>query len=56
MNSEIFYYLNIDDIQEVANQELERDLTDEEIEKIKDRIAENVNWYDAISSAISELS
>ncbi len=51
-NHEIIYSLNIMDIQTVAQQEIDRDLTAEEIEKIKDSIAENINWYDAISDAI----
>ena len=51
-NQDIIYSLNIDDIQTVAQQEIERELTREEIEKIKDPIAANINWYDAISNAI----
>ncbi|RQW05055.1 MAG: hypothetical protein EH225_05030 [Calditrichaeota bacterium] len=49
---QIVYSLNIMDIQTVAQQEIDRDLTDKEIEKIKDSIAENINWYDAILDAI----
>ncbi len=48
----IFYSLNIADIQNVAQQELERNLSEIEIESIKDLIASNINWYDAIANAI----
>lgn len=51
---QIVYSLNEEDIQTVANQELERDLSSQEIEKIKDTIAEKINWYDAIAEAIEE--
>lgn len=50
----IFYYLTVEDIQTVANQELERDLTFSEIEKIKENIIEKINWYDAIADSINE--
>ena len=51
-NDEIVYVLTIEDIQTVANEQLGRDLVQEEIEKIKDSIAENISWYDAITQAI----
>ena len=51
-NDEIIYSLNITDLQTVARQEIGRDLTNEEIEEIKDSIASKINWYDAISDAI----
>ena len=49
------YQLTVEDIQEVANQELERELSLEEIELIRDRIAERIPWYDAIAGAIDEM-
>ncbi|HEU4576444.1 MAG TPA: hypothetical protein VFS36_15685 [Chitinophagaceae bacterium] len=54
MRSKIIYSLNEEDIQTVAHQELERNLSSEEIEKIKGLIAEKINWYDVISEAINE--
>jgi len=53
-NDEIIYSLNIADIQTVAQQEIGRDLTHKEIEKIKDSIATKIDWYDAISDAINQ--
>jgi hypothetical protein len=49
---EIVYSLNIEDVQTVAVQEIDRELTEEEIEKIKDAIGEKINWYDAILDSI----
>ncbi len=53
-NNKIVYSLNEQDIQTVSNQELGRNLSSEEIEKIKDAIAEKINWYDAITETINE--
>jgi hypothetical protein len=50
----VIYSLTVEDVQEVANQELGRDLTDNEIKKIKDIIAEKITWYDAILDTINE--
>lgn len=48
----VFYSLNYGDIQTVAMDSIERELTLEEITRIEYIIAENVNWYDAIDDAI----
>lgn len=52
--NKIIYSLNEEDIQTVSNQELGRDLSSEEIKKIKDAIAEKINWYDVIAETIDE--
>ncbi len=49
------YQLTTEDVQTVAQQEIERELTPEEIENIKDTIAEKIPWYDAISDSITEV-
>ena len=54
MRSKIIYYLNEEDVQTVAIEELGRNLSSEEIKKLKDLIAEKINWYDAIAEAINE--
>ena len=53
-SSKIIYSLNEEDIQTVAFQELQRNLSSEEIEKIKNAVAEKINWYDAIANSINE--
>lgn len=52
---EIIYSLNIEDIQTVATQEINRELTDNEIENILVLIAARIRWYDAIAESINEL-
>ncbi len=52
---EPFYYLTIEDIQEVADQELDRELTPEEIKLVQDRVGDYISWYDAIALAIDEM-
>ncbi len=44
-NNQLIYSLTVD-------QEIERDLLPDEIEKIIDAIAEKINWYDAIADSI----
>jgi len=53
--NEIVYKLIIEDIQNVALEELDRELTHQEIQKLIDPIAENIPWYDAIARAINEV-
>lgn len=48
------YKLTVGDIQNVASQELERNLTNKEIDNIIDSIAERIPWYDAIADAIKD--
>lgn len=52
--NKIIYQLTIEDIQEVAMQELERELSAKEIKKLIDPIAEKIPWYDVIADAINE--
>lgn len=54
MKNKIIYSLNINDVQTVAEQEIGRRLSLEEINAIEDDVAENINWYEAIANAILE--
>jgi hypothetical protein len=53
-NERIVYSINVSDIQEVANEVLERELTKEEISLIEDSIADHIDWFQAIENAIDE--
>ena len=53
-SSKIIYSLNVEDIQTVALEEIERNLSPEEIEKIKESIADKIYWYNAIADSINE--
>ncbi len=48
----IIYSINIEDIQNVAEQELERKLTAKELKLVEDKIGDYINWYEAILNAI----
>lgn len=50
----VIYQLTIEDLQRVALDTLGRELTATEITLIEEKFAENINWYDAIQSAINE--
>ena len=52
-NEKIVYSINVKDIQTVAQEEIERNLTLDEITKIENTIAENIDWYGAIVDAIN---
>jgi hypothetical protein len=53
--NEVFYELCVDDIQEVAEEKLDRELTPEEIKYVEDHVGDYISWYDAISYTIDEL-
>jgi hypothetical protein len=52
----VVYSITVSDIQEVARQEIERELSTEEIKLIQDRLGEKIHWYDAIAESIDELT
>ncbi|KKO20881.1 MAG: hypothetical protein BROFUL_00388 [Candidatus Brocadia fulgida] len=43
----IIYSINIDDIQNVAEQELERKLTAKELRLVEGKVGDYINWYEA---------
>jgi len=53
--NKILYSLNAEDFQNVADELIERHLTDEEINKIADWVADNIPWHDLISDGIAEI-
>ncbi len=56
-SSKIIYQLIVEGVQTVAVDQLGRKLSEAEIVNIKDAIAENIPWFDAIAYAIrSKLS
>lgn len=50
----VIYQLTVEDLQRVAMDTLGRELNATEINLIEEKFAENINWYDAIQSAINE--
>lgn len=47
-NSKIIYSLNNEDVQNVAESELGRKLTENELKIVEDDIGDNIDWYEAI--------
>ena len=54
INQKIVYSINVDDIQTVAQLDIDRELTRDDIVSIEDSITENIGWYDAIAAAIND--
>lgn len=52
--NEIIHSLSIEDIQQVAEENFGRKLTNKEIKKILDPISDRIPWYDAIYEAIKD--
>ena len=50
--NKIIYSINIEDVQNVAEQELERKLTAKELRLVEDKIGDCINGYEAIHNAI----
>lgn len=53
-NERIVYSINVSDIQEVAEQVLERKLTKKEIALVEDSVGDYIDWVQAIENAICE--
>ena len=53
-NSEKFYSLSIEDIQNVAQDCLGRDLSDAEVVVVIPEIEKRIEWYDVIYDSIAE--
>jgi hypothetical protein len=49
----IIYSINVEDLQNVAEQEIDRELTDKEIEFIENRLGDYLDWYGVIASAMN---
>ena len=52
--SKVIYSVNVEDLQTVAEQELERELTNDEIEIVEKRLGDYLDWYGAIASTLNE--
>jgi hypothetical protein len=53
-NDRIIYSINIGDIQEVANQVLERRLAKEEVILVEKSVGDYIDWFQAIENSIRE--
>lgn len=55
MKNRIIYRLTEEDVQTVASDIINRKLNKREINSIEEIIADNIKWYDAIESAITNV-
>jgi len=53
--NKIIYSINIEDVQKVAEDELGRELNEDELKLIEKNIGEYFSWHETISMAINEL-
>jgi hypothetical protein len=51
-DEQIVYTLNVKDIRNVVEQEGLRELSDEEIREIEDKLGDEIDWYECILSAM----
>ncbi|MCB1189867.1 MAG: hypothetical protein H6611_10325 [Ignavibacteriales bacterium] len=50
---EIIYSINIEDVQNVAMEELDRKLSESELEAIADKIGDYIPWYEIIAEMLN---
>ena len=53
-DSRIIYSINIEDVQNIASQELDRELIDEELKLVENKIGDYIDWYGAIELTIND--
>jgi len=47
------YEISVDDLQQVAKEVLERELTDDEITAVGNSVGDYIDWFQAIENAIN---
>ncbi|MHB8578547.1 MAG: hypothetical protein ACYDA4_01640 [Ignavibacteriaceae bacterium] len=52
----IVYSLCIGDIQDVAEEKLERKLDEQELKEVVDKVGDYIPWFDAIENTFDDLN
>lgn len=52
--SKIIYSINIEDIQNVAEEELGRKLNRKELKAVEDKLGDYISWHETISFALND--
>jgi hypothetical protein len=52
----ILYSISVEDVRHVAEEEGLRELTDDEIKRIGNKIGDYIEWYEAVRMAIQDLA
>jgi hypothetical protein len=53
-DSKIIYQINVEDLQKVAGEIINRSLTEDEIDLLESEIGDQIDWYGVIQSAINK--
>lgn len=51
-DGEIVYSINVGDVQDVANQVLDRRLTMKELQSVKNSVGDGIDWFQTVEDAI----
>ena len=54
-NSDLVYSINVEDLQLIAEEQLDRNLTNEEVGEVDKILGDYIGWYNAIESAIRKI-
>jgi len=50
----IVYSINVQDVQDVAQREFDRELNDKEMESVAAKLGEHIDWYEAVNTAVAQ--
>lgn len=50
------YFISVEDVRQVAEEEGFRELTDDEIKAVGDKMGDYIEWYDAVLMAIRDVA
>ncbi len=53
--SRVVYSINVEDLQQVAEEKLGRSLSPGEIKAVEDKLGDYVDWFGAIEAAIGDV-
>lgn len=53
--NKIIYSICVGDIQDVAEDKLNRKLSEDELKRVVDKVGDYISWYDAISLTFLDL-
>jgi hypothetical protein len=52
--TDILYSINVQDVQDVAQREFDRELNDKEIESVAAKLGEYIDWFEAVNTAVAQ--
>ena len=51
----IIYSINVEDVQNVSDKELARELTEDELKIVENKLGDYIDWYSSIATAIGDI-